>query len=206
MELVSFVKTRACELYPEESDDRESHYRTRGWIVPHHLEPMVRIARELQTRYGGDPTVIECAVWLHDTGLVYGRTSNAPQGHESRSVEFARIVLAQAGTDDHTAELILQCIRATEGDASVSSIEERIVRSADIMSQFETIHLFAKAFFYPKFDWFIEFLEKKVDQIDTKIMFDEERENYADIGSYYRRIIATYHASGSSPERSDKPL
>ncbi len=123
---------------------------------------MIDIAKKLCDKYGGDKEICEIACLLHDTGLVYERESKNPIGHESKSLKFAKIILLKYDYDKTKTKLVLDCIKATELDYIPETTEEKIVRTADILSQFYSMHFFAKAHFYEDWEMYLNFFEKKI--------------------------------------------
>jgi len=174
MKLIENIKKEVVDLFPEKVGKLSGTYCTRGWIFPNHLNPMIDIAKELCLKYGGDVHICEIACLLHDTGLVYNRKSDNPLGHESNSLEFAKRILEKHKVEENKIDLILDCIKATEVDYEPTNINEKIVRTADILSQYYSIHFFAKAHFYPTWEMYLNFLEKKVNKGFNKICFEDE--------------------------------
>jgi len=196
-DVVDCVRAEVWSLFPEVSEDLAGTYRTRGWIFPNHFEPMIKIAKGLCLKYGGDEEICKLACFLHDTGLVYKRTDLSPVGHESNSLEFARVVLGKYGVEADRVDLILRCIAATEVDFEPGDVNEKIVRSADILSQFYSVHFFAKAHFYPDWKMYLDFLEKKVERGFDKICFEDEVEEVRPIRDYFRFVLSEYRKYNS---------
>ncbi len=80
----------------------------------------------IQENVGGDKDVIEISTLLHDIGKV---KLLAP-GHEEISTKLAKEFLEKIGFDKNKIQRIIECIKYED----FSSIESRILRSADNMS------------------------------------------------------------------------
>ena len=57
---------------------------------------------------------------------------------------------------------ILECIKATEVSHDCKTIEEKIVATSDFISQFNSIHYFAKAFFFNEIEFFVKWFKKRI--------------------------------------------
>lgn len=190
--IIKQIKQDVLELFPENTTKSSQTYCTRNWIFPNHFEPMIQITKDLCLKYGGNQDICEIACLLHDTGLVYLRNKESPEGHESNSLKFAKKTLLQYNFKEEQIDVILKCIEATELDYEPNSINEKIVRSADILSQYYSIHFFAKAHFYPDWNMYLRFLEKKVTKGFDKICFDDEREEAKPIRDYLQKVLLEY--------------
>lgn len=76
-----------------------------------HTEQMVGALRLLSTEAGlneRETAILEIAGWFHDLGYAQG-----PNGHEARSAELARKVLAEQGADPALIQDVEACILAT---------------------------------------------------------------------------------------------
>jgi predicted hydrolase (HD superfamily) len=186
------IREEVVKLFPLDSAVRRRLYCTSKWIFPNHIDPMIDISNELCDKYGGDKEICEIACLLHDTGLVYKRVGKNPLGHEENSLEFANKILTKYGVDEEMITAILNCIKATKLDYIVKSTNEKIVRSADILSQFYSMHFLAKAHFYESWDLYLNFFEKKIVKGFDKICFEEEQKKVEPIRDYYLKIYENY--------------
>ncbi|MGV8171924.1 MAG: HD domain-containing protein [Candidatus Woesearchaeota archaeon] len=193
MSIIKHVRQEVFDLFPKVADNRATVYCTSGWIFSNHLEPMIDIAKKLCAKYGGDEEICELACLLHDVGLVYKREGASPKGHESRSLDYAYNILKKYDASKELIDSVLGCIKVTEVDNEPSNINEKIVRSADILSQFWSMHFFAKAHFYEKWELYLEFFEKKVDKSFKKICFEDERKEIEPMREYFKDLINQYH-------------
>lgn len=191
-EIINKIKKEVLYLFPGKSEKLSGRYCTRGWIFPNHFEPMIRIAKNLCSKYGGDKEICELACLLHDTGLIYKRKNESPKGHESNSLEFARKTLEKYEIEKEKISLVLKCIESTEYENEATGVNEKIVRTSDILSQYYSIHFFAKAHFYPDWEMYLKFLEKKINKGFEKICFDEEKREAKPIRDYFKKILLEY--------------
>ncbi len=192
MNPIKKIKEEVENLFPKKIKDPSKTYCTRNWIFPNHLNPMIKISKDLCIKYGGDKKICEIACLLHDTGLVYKRKTSSPEGHENNSIEFAKIILEKYKIQNTKVGEILNCIRATETSYIPKTINEKIVRTSDILSQYNGIHFFAKAHFYPTWEMYIKFLERKIAKGFDKICFKEEREKTKPIQNHLQLILSEY--------------
>jgi HD superfamily phosphodiesterase len=192
MNKISLIKEEVIKLFPTTTKNREKIYCTSTWIFPNHFNPMINIAKELCDKYGGDKEICEIACLLHDTGLVYERESKNPIGHESKSLKFASNILNKYNFSENKIELVLKCIKATEVDYEPETNEEKIVRTADILSQFYSMHFFAKAYQYETWEMYLNFFEKKISKGFDKICFEDEKDKVKPIRDYYIKILEEY--------------
>ncbi|MEI8143803.1 MAG: HD domain-containing protein [Candidatus Berkelbacteria bacterium] len=132
-----------------ESLKKTSKYGSEPYFC--HFMPVVKYAKLLQKKYGGDAEVIEIAGWLHDVGsLVYGR-----ENHHITSAKIAVELLEKLDYPKEKMELVEKCILNHRGSVGKKgeSIEEQIVAEADAMSNFENISgIFKAAFVYENLD------------------------------------------------------
>jgi len=178
------------ELFPD-NDRPEHQYVNRDWIFPHHIDVMLDICDELLDKYDGDEYICKAAIILHDVGLVYKRDGPSPDGHESRSVEYAEKMLT-GHVDDTKVEKITGCITATDERPSNPTLNQRIVRTCDGYAKYKTVHYQAKAHFAFDFDDHIDWLERKVDSDYGKIEFEEYHDKVDPIREWIKSTIRTY--------------
>jgi|APSaa5957512576_1039674.scaffolds.fasta_scaffold07242_1 HD superfamily phosphodiesterase len=197
-DIINKVRKEVCDLFLEESEDIHATYRTGSWIFPNHFDPMIKISKDLCLEYGGDVEICELACLLHDAGLVYKREGKSSRGHEKNSLEFARKVLSKHGFEESKICMVLKCIEATEIKCNPNDVNEKIVRTADILSQYYSIHFFAKARFYSEWENYVKFLEKKVEKGFEKICFEKEREEARPIRDYLRMVLSEYKKYNSN--------
>lgn len=189
---VKKIYDEVYELFPPDTGEKGKEYVRRTWIFPHHIDVMLELAAEMCEKYDAELEICQLAIILHDAGLEYGRTEASPKGHEERSLEYAEEILKRNKYSSDQIALILNCIRATEPDYKPKSNEEKIVRTADAMSQFLTVHFWAKAAFSGDWDWYVDWMDKKVKKNYGKICFEDEREKIKPIQSYFLEAIERY--------------
>jgi len=192
MNKIEVIKEEVFNLFPSKNKEDKNIYCKREYIFPNHLEPMIDISKKLCDKYGGDKKICEIASLLHDTGLIYKRENKSPIGHESRSLEYAETILKKYKFEKKEIDLILNCIKATEVDYKPITNDEKIVRTSDILSQFYSMHFFAKAHFYEDWNIYLKFFEKKITKGFDKICFEDEKQEIKPIKSYYFKILKEY--------------
>lgn len=176
------------------SDAPEHRYNRREWIFPHHINIMIAISEELCTKYGGDHTICYLGCLLHDVGLVVGRKGPSAAGHEARSERYAKELLEKHGCKKELIQEVLACIRATQAGQEAAGMNERIVRTADALAKLRSPHYLAKAAFSEDIASYMDWLEKKLDADERKLMFAEERESAQGAIQYLRDAIVSYRS------------
>jgi HD superfamily phosphodiesterase len=171
---IESIRNEIYELFRQDTGERKYSYVRRDWVFPNHFDVMIDLSKEMCNKYGGDEDICEIAILLHDVGLVYERKSASPEGHEERGIEYARKILNKNVIPSQTQEKIIECIRATDAQEEPSSINAKIVRTADALSQFISVHFFAKAAFSGDWDNYVGWLKKKATNNFKKICFEDE--------------------------------
>ncbi len=189
---VKKIYDEVYKLFPPDTGKKGLEYVRRTWIFPHHIDVMLGLAEELCEKYSADLETCQLAIILHDTGLEYGRTEATPKGHEERSLEYAEDILKRYEYASDQISRILDCIRATEPDYEPEAVEEEVVRTCDAMSQFITVHFWAKAAFSGDWDWYVEWMDGKVKKNFKKICFEDEQEKIEPIRKYMLEAIERY--------------
>ena len=123
------------------------------------------------------------------------RDAQGPEGHEERSSEYSKLLLKRHGFDTKNTEQILRCITATKhGVPEPNNVNEKIVRSADVLSQFLSCHYLAKAaFFTGDFGEYLDWLEERVENC-KKISFEDERKETEHAYQYLKQAVHSYRA------------
>mgnify|MGYP001577698988 FL=1 len=192
--IIKSVYDSVVELFPEDSGKRELLYVRRNWIFPNHIDIMLDLINDMCSRYGGDIVVCPLAAILHDTGLVYKRTSASSENHEKRSLEYAEQILKKHNIDANIIKSVLACISATEPKNEPKNVNEKIVRTADALSQFISVHFIAKAAFSESIEEYFLWLSKKLDTNFNKICFEQEQKKASPILEYYKEALKRYYA------------
>lgn len=114
---------------------------------PFHFVPMVKYAKKLTAKLGGDKEIIEVAGWLHDIGsIIQGR-----ENHHLSGAKIAGNFLQKLNYPENKIAKVQNCIRHHRGSKNFrrQSIEEKIIAEADAMSNFDNISgMFKAAFIY----------------------------------------------------------
>lgn len=189
-ELTTNIYTEVYEeLFPAESNNP---YHERDWIFPHHIDVMLDLADKLCEEKGGNKAVCKPAIILHDTGLVYKRTKESPEGHETRSVEYADTLLSEKQVNEELKQEILACVEATEPKITPTTLNQEIVRTCDALAKFKSIHFLAKAHFYRTWDYYTKWLEEKIHKDYEKIAFEERQEEIQHIYDHLRNALSLF--------------
>jgi len=194
MDAKKFQKVREdlIEVYPPEIDDPRLQYVRRTWIFPNHIDIAVDFARQLAEKYKANTEVAMLGALLHDAGLAYKRESADPAGHENRSIEYAKEFLPKYGYDKELIDEVVKCIDATEPEVEPTTLEAKIVRSADAMSHMLSVHYLAKTKFASDWEGGISFVEKKIKKDFSKVCLDDERELVRPVYEYFSKIVEQY--------------
>ena len=190
--IIKSIYQEVYNLFPEDNGKPELRYVCRNWIFPNHFEIMLDIIDKLCVKHQGDVLVCKLAALLHDTGLVYKRTCGSSQNHEERSIEFAELTLKKYNITPKIRKEIIECIKSTEPQHQPHNTNSRIVRTADALSQFISIHFIAKAAFAQDFDEYITWLSKKINTNFEKICFEDEKKQAKPILDYYKNALQLY--------------
>jgi HD superfamily phosphodiesterase len=186
------VKKEVYNLFLDQTDERRFSYVRRDWIFPNHFEVMLDLVEEMVKKYGGDEEICKMGVLLHDAGLVYGRDSSDPAGHENRSVEYAKKIFEKFEIEDSKREEIILCIEATDAKEEPESLNAKIVRTADALSQFISVHFFAKSAFSGDWNSFQHWLRKKAKNNFKKICFEDEKNRALPVRDYILDAFELY--------------
>ncbi|MFT4244604.1 MAG: HD domain-containing protein [Candidatus Woesearchaeota archaeon] len=190
--LIDDVYQEVYNLFRKDEGIKKYQYTRRDWIFPNHFEIIIDLVKDMCNKYGGDKDICILGALFHDTGLVYGREQASSLGHEEKSVEYTKLVLNKFNVDKKIIEKVVECVKASEPDYDTELIEGKIVKTADALSQYTSIHFIAKAHFAEDWDSFIPWLKKKVSKNYKKICFEEEMKKALVIRDYYLDIIEKY--------------
>ncbi|MFQ5531155.1 MAG: HD domain-containing protein [Candidatus Nanoarchaeia archaeon] len=186
------VKSEVYRLFGNETNERKYLYTRRNWIFPNHFLIMIDLSKDMCRKYGGDELICELACILHDVGLVYKREKDSPEGHENRSLEYAKDILQRNEFHKETISQVLECIRATDAEETPNSVNAKIVRTADALSQFKSVHFFAKATFAGNWGYYKKWLRKKATNNFKKICFKDEKKIAKPIQKYILDALDMY--------------
>ena len=126
-------------------------------VVAHdfaHLERVERNAARLLEIETGDPFVVRAACLLHDLHRILERDLGHHVAPEQADAQV-RAILDEQGVDTPTIDHVCACIHATERyrcagdviDAASMSVEQRIVRDADMLDALGAVGI-ARAFMF----------------------------------------------------------
>lgn len=188
------------EEFPN-SPRAELRYVNRHWIFPQHIDVMLDICEDLLEEHDADEYVCKAAIILHDVGLVYNRDEASPDGHENRSISYAKRYL-EGHVSDKLIKKITGCIQATDERPATPSLNQKIVRTCDGYAKYNSAHYLAKAQFSAHFKPYTEWLKAKIDSDYDKIEFDTYKEQIEPIRSWLRDIIEDYEERRSTKRKA----
>ncbi len=193
-DLFKEIYNEVYEMWEIENQDPENPYRKRTWIFPNHIDLVIDWTKKLSAKYNANEEICAYAALFHDIGLVYKRAKNtSPEGHEERSLEYTKDLLVKHNFQEYKINKILDCIKATEPGHEPQTVEEKIVSTSDFVSQFKSIHYFAKAVFADDINYFVKWFKKRIEvSFDKKIYFEDLREELLPIKKHYAEIIRLY--------------
>lgn len=180
------------ELFPPDTGRPELRYVRRTWIFPQHLNIMIKEALKMCDKYDGDKEICSLAILIHDVGLVYGRTSASPEGHEDRSINYAKEMLLKHKYDKDIINQVIRCIAVTNSEVIPITINEKIVRTADALSKFNSCHFIAKAAYSKGIDEYLDWMHKKLRISYDKICFDDELKECETAYNYLMSVVNSY--------------
>lgn len=146
-EIFNKIKQEVFNLFPPDSDKKEIAYTRRNWIFPNHFNIMIDLVEDMCKRYKGNEMVCKISAILHDTGLAYKRTSADSIGYEERSIEFANLMFQKYKVPKEMHQEIIDCIKATDAYEEPKGLNQKIVRTADALSQFISVHFLQRLHF-----------------------------------------------------------
>jgi len=155
-----------------------------------HIVYVHEIAVELQKKYGGDLEIIELASIAHDIGRVAeGDNSLHPEIGSEKIIPW----LQEFGYDSNRIPQISRCILMHNKTEGFTTIEEKIICTADNLSKLLYLDMFMlmckKDTYIEKAKWALKYIEKGYSQI----VFPELQEKYAslyhDLKLRYEKIV-----------------
>lgn len=197
---IDLIRDEVYSLFKEDKGEKKYLYVRRDWIFPNHFDVMIDLVKDMCGKYGGDFDICKIASLLHDTGLVYGRESASPAGHEERSIDYALKIMTKYEFSDEIKNEVVECIRATDAKENPTGTNQKIVRTADALSQFISVHFFAKAAFSGDWEFYSEWLEKKATNNFKKICFEDEKKIALPIRDYIINAVELYKKHNNKNE------
>ena len=188
------IYDEVVSIYPEDDKNPKLRYVNKRWIFPNHIDIVIDSALKFVEEYYPEANreIVFLAALLHDTGLVYERTEDDSAGHEERSIKYATEILQKYNYSKDFISKVTQAISATEPENTASSIESKIVRTADAYSHFISIHFFAKSNFTEEWDRFIKWFARKIDSTYMKLELEEVKKEIEPIYNHYKNAIDMY--------------
>lgn len=153
-----------------------------AWMWRNHTQWVADKAKALAEKYGADTEIVYCAALLHD--LADCKYERGHQGFDAWSWDTSKEVLRKAGFRKAQRDAILEAIRTHSchpGDLP-TTVEGKILATADGMWHVQT-NFFPVICFMNRPDgihsyqeWQRWFCDKISRDFETKIFFDDERE------------------------------
>jgi len=111
----------------------------------YHIVSTVKYAKLLSDRFGANTEVVELASWLHDIASIKGIKID----HHIKGAQLAEELLLKAGCDKKIIKEVVNCILSHAEDENFvpSNMEQKIVISADGLSDFDHFDLTSYRFF-----------------------------------------------------------
>lgn len=156
-----------------------------------HVQFVLKIARKLQSYYGGNSLVIDIAAILHD--IWRWKELN----WEHHSFAWVRIVsdfLLDYNLSKNDTDLILQCIKNHPAFETPLTIEEKIIISADAASKLEYHSSFVlmskKKDILSRAQWWLKYLEKGYNMIAIPEYRNSLKSTYSFYKQQYELVIS----------------
>ncbi len=111
----------------------------------YHIESTVKYAKILSRKFKANNEVVELASWLHDIASITG----VEKDHHIKGAEIAQKLLLELNCDKKIIKEVVNCILSHMNDKGFApvTIEQKIVASADGMSDFDHFDLTSYRFF-----------------------------------------------------------
>jgi HD superfamily phosphodiesterase len=170
------------------------YYLHREWFFPNHIDLVLEHVMNLHKNYlpEADLEVSMFAGLLHDSGLVYKRDEPSPDGHESRSCEYAQLILEKHGLDSEFIEAVVVAIEATDAGNVADSKEAELVRNADAYSHLTSVHFWAKAKFAREIGYYLSWLEKKIHTTLSKLTIQDLIDEITPVVDRYQDMLTKH--------------
>lgn len=113
--------------------------KDKGPFWPKHIPLVVKYGGMLADKLGADKEALEIAAWMHDIAKIYGK----PEKHHITGAEEAKRLLLEWGCDESKAQQVKDIIlaHASSGGVEAKTVEQKILKSADGMAQFDSLEL-----------------------------------------------------------------
>ena len=140
-----------------------------------HLFRIVKIARELTTKYDVDISIVEAGAWLHDTNLEKTVTGSTLENKDKIVDLFERIEIPKGDQ-----QKILHCIEAHDGRILAKTVEARIVCDADTLEKMGSLGIIRETWKRAQIGWntekIIDHLRSHLKIRESKLYTTEARE------------------------------
>ncbi len=190
-------------LHPNDSKNKNLLYLNREWFFNNHLNLVLKSIKDFKTKYFPEAD-LETSLFgglFHDAGLVFGRKTSSPAGHEKRSSQYATMQLKKLGYSTEFIKKTTECIKATEPNYLSKMPEAILVRNADAYSHLCSLHFFAKANFSPSINHFALWFSKKIDETESKISIPIIKKEIKPLCEKYRRMITCFNSTNKENKK-----
>lgn len=182
--VIQQIKNEVLALNRKYIDESEDHYD----FWEQHIKYVVGNALNLASKYQADAEIVELGALLHDIALI--AKIGAKKDHHMNGAVLAKELLSKYEYPQDRAELVIGCVLNHRTSKHATTIEELCVADADILAHFDNMSMIinnakkhnatvddviercrrdfedlsetSKEIFKPKYELFIENLEKEL--------------------------------------------
>lgn len=173
----------------EESIKYLSLDKRKEWLC--HVQFVEKIALDLVDIYGGDKHIVSIAAILHDIGR--DREVNQ-EDHRETGVRIARDFLSNYNINQKDIDIILQCVKNHGAEEVPTTVEEKIIITADSASKILYHQAFMlmvkKQTYIERAEWGMKYLNKGYSKIQFDNYKDKLTESFLLQTSIYSTIIS----------------
>src|SRR3989339_656160 len=140
-----------------------------------HLFRIVKIAKELATKYNVNISIVEAGAWLHDTNLEKTVTGSTLE-NKGKLLEFFESI--ELSKEDQ--QKILHCIEAHDGRFPAETMEAKIVHDADTLEKMGPLGVIRETWKRAQIGWnterIIKHLKIHLKKRESKLYTTEAKE------------------------------
>ena len=182
--IICLIKDEVLALNQKYMEESEDHYD----FWKQHIKYVVDNALNLASKYQADAEIVELGALLHDIALI--AKIGTKKDHHMNGAVLAKELLSKYEYSQDRAELVIGCVFNHRTSKNATNIEELCVADADIMAHFDNMNMIinhakkhnatmddviercrhdfedlsetSKEIFKPKYELFIENIEKEL--------------------------------------------